>query len=95
MTDSERLLALTVTTNHLVGIGERTVELLVDLLAKLDEPPSSDLPDMLRALVEAFDRQTVAIGQQGNLIETLTDTATALGARISVLRDQIAKMTSR
>jgi hypothetical protein len=49
--------ALVSAMNGLTDVMEQTRDLVVELMAWLQEPPSSDLPDTLKAMTEAMELQ--------------------------------------
>jgi hypothetical protein len=101
MTDSERLRkiearqeALIASVNGLCGVMDATNATLGDVVMLLKEPPSSDLPDMIRALVQLVQNLNLNLTTNTLQIETLGGTVGHMGARISALRDTITKATS-
>jgi hypothetical protein len=57
--------ALVSSVHGLTDVMEQTRDLVVELMKWLQEPPSSELPDLLKAL-------TAAITQQGEHLQTMT-----------------------
>jgi len=49
--------ALVSAMNGLTDVMEQTRDLVVELMAWLQEPPPSELPDTLKAMTEAMERQ--------------------------------------
>ncbi len=71
MTADERLAKIETRQEHMISaihglcdVMEQSRDLITELMAWLQEPPSTDLPDALRALVAAIEAQ-------GHLIEKL------------------------
>lgn len=85
-------IAQTASINKLIGVVETGNLTLAELVLWMKEPPSSDLPDLIRELVKAVERQTSIVERASVQQEELAVTVTAMGARISALRDQIAKV---
>jgi hypothetical protein len=57
--------ALVSAVSGLTDVLEQTRDLVVELMAWLQEPPSSELPDLIKAL-------TAAVKQQGEHMQTMT-----------------------
>lgn len=94
MKDSERLEALIAAVNHLaVSIGAMQ-ETLLQLIVEIREPSSSDLPELMRAMIAMMQNMNVAMVAQTKAIDGMGGTVTQMGARISELRDQIARATA-
>lgn len=68
--------ALISSMHGLTDVMEQTRDLVVELMAWLQEPPSSELPDLIKALV-------TAIQQQGNKLNTMSGILVKLPAEVA------------
>jgi len=67
--------ALIGAVHGLTDVMEQTRDLVTELMAWLQEPPSSELPDLLKALTEA-------VGEQGEKITAMHGLLAKLPAQI-------------
>jgi hypothetical protein len=95
MTDAQRTEAVISAVNNLVGSVESMQETLTQLVVEMREPPSSELPELMRALIAQSQNMNVALVASSKMLEGLAGTVAQMGARISELRDQIMKVTGR
>lgn len=93
MKEPERMEAL-IASVHKYGASIATMEETLDQLVKeLREPSSSELPELLKALIAQTQGMTIALTAQTKQIEAQSATVAQMGARISTLRDTIVKAT--
>lgn len=93
MTEPQRLEALIAAVNNLAVAQRATQETLARLVLEMREPPSSELPDLMRALISQTANMNIAVIAQTKQIEAQSATVAQMGARISTLRDSIVKAT--
>lgn len=93
MTEAGRIEALIAAVNHLAGGIKAMEETLVQLVQEMREPSSSELPELLKALIAQTQGMTIALTAQTKQIEAQSATVAQMGARISTLRDTIVKAT--
>lgn len=60
----------------LTDVMEQTRDLVVELMAWLQEPPSSELPDLIKALI-------AAVQQQGDKLNTMSGILVKLPAEVA------------
>jgi ABC-type transporter Mla subunit MlaD len=68
--------ALVSAIHGLTDVQAQTRDLVVELMKWLQEPPSSELPDLLKALI-------AAIHQQGEQLQTMTGILVKLPAQVA------------
>ncbi len=73
---AQRQEAMISAIHGLTDVMEQTRDLLTELMAWLQEPPASDLPDLLKAL-------TAAVRDQGEKISTLHGLLVKLPAQVA------------
>lgn len=94
MTEPERLEALIAAVNHLaVAVGSMQ-EAVTQMVLEMREPASSELPDLIRALIAQSQNMNVAMVAHTKSVDGLGGTVTQMGARISELRDAVVRATS-
>lgn len=94
MTEPERLEALIAAVNHQTSAIEGMQQVLQQVLIQMREPASSELPDLIRALVAQSQNMNVAMIAHTKSVDGLGGTVTQMGARISELRDAVVRATS-
>lgn len=94
MTEPQRLEALIAAVNHLTTGIRAMEETLTQLVSEMREPPSSELPELMRTLIAQQAASTVQQLATTKAVEVLTGTVTRIGARVSELRDEVVKVTS-
>lgn len=94
MKDADRMEALIAAVNHLAGAVGAMQEALTQLVVEMREPPSSELPELMRALIAQSQNMNVAMVAHTKAVEGMAGTVAQMGARISELRDVVVRATA-
>lgn len=89
VTEPDQYAALIVSVHHLTVAIRMMEETLKQLVVELHEPPSSELPELLRALIAQSLNTNLQLLASTKSLETMAGAMGQIGARVAELRDQI------